>query len=239
MKKRILVNEDSAKLKEIELTIQDERNNLLNRAVRFVSSFNSLGIEQMDNNLFLKVIKDGVDEYADKSLETLRDQFKKSGITMDVVMKPAFSDQEIKIRNLKADYIHLLSYNDRVSKISSIQFKLEDISINENLSTVIKLKDFEDVIDSYSRTFIDDQLGLKLHKKGEELAALFNEINDIIKTAGGYNINDVVDFADLARWKWKNGSEANNAESIVNTEGVYQLTKQVYSYAEKHPKVKA
>lgn len=228
METRILVKEDFARLYEIEAAALNEKADLRNKALKFVSKFNNLGFEDpLDNETFQTILTDGVEALAQSSQDIVMAELKASGLRSEVIMRPALDEQSQRIREAISAFNELKAYDDKKPQINGLKFSTDDVVI-EGLDVIIESDlDIDALKDSYARTFIEGELGLALYEKGEELAALFNQINGIIRTAGGFNINDTADFSDLATWKWKGSDGRASAEAIVNTEGVYRRSRDI------------
>ncbi len=222
---RILVSESSDIIRDIDNEFNQARETLMNKVNMFINCFNKLEVGEINEQLFRIVIKEGVDNYANKSFENLNKQLAKSGITAPTIIEQFNLNQSAKISELRFFYDDLIRYNTNISKISEYMPTLEDVSITNSQVSLIE-KDLESLKDSRARLYIDSAVGLKLYEHGEKLAALFNEINDIIRSTGSYNFTDISDFIDIAGWDHQK-DQHNQAEMVVNKEGIYRLTKSI------------
>lgn len=218
--KRILVSENSIKIQEIDNEFDQSRKSLVDKVNLFINRFNKLEIGNIDDALFKKVMKAGIDEYTNKSFETLNKQLAKSGITMSTIVDQVAVSHSSKISELRSAYNDLLAYDMKASQTAAHAPTLQDVTIT-NSGVEVNEKDLEGRKDQLARRFIESDLGLSLYAKGEQLAFLLNEINGIIKSSGAYNITDITDFAELAHWR--TDVPLDQAEMTVNKEGIYQL----------------
>ena len=228
---RILIHQNDEVIKVIDQAYLNKKTLLIAKAnavkgqmAGFNESFEKTGYTTTKYNQLLSA---GPQSYIDARINKIKDQCINAGITSSAVMIVATERIEQSGNTFNKAYVNLLSYLDQPAKYPGLKFELSDVTFVNSITAIKSEKDLEGLKDSNARQYIHTEAGYDLVAKAESLVTILNSINDVLRANNIYNITELNEFGDFAKYKYK--PHGHSAELELNIQGVYDCTRKIKS----------
>jgi len=227
-RERILIQQNDETIKKIDQAYLKEKadflarvNSLLGHYSTFDETFADTGITTAKYN---DLLESGSQVLIDAAINKIKDQFIQAGITAPAVVSLATERTEQAGNGFNEAYNNLLCYLD-IPNIYGLKFTLSNVKIENGVAVIDEEIDLEPLKDSKARQYIDTEIGYDLIAKSENLVSILNSINDILRANNIYNITELNNFGDFAKYQHHIAGSDDHLE--VNLPGIYEYARRI------------
>jgi hypothetical protein len=226
---RILIGENAEMIGKIDQAYAKEKNTILERANAVMALFSEFDATYGDTGTttvkYNQLLTEGAQSFIDAAINTIKSQFTTAGITSAAVINVAIASTEQKGNGFLKAYNELLQYLQLPALYPELKFALSDVKFVNGLAALKAEKNLEALKDIKGRWYIDTQSGYTLVDKAVSLVAIFNSINDFLKSNRQPQITSMDDFSKLA--KYKHSADSSIVETEVNNEDIYYMARKI------------
>lgn len=184
MENRILIKEDNHLFKQIAQDLKQFMP-VLNE---LKSSFEALEIGALTDKDFKQIILLGPTKHMEIYVKNLNNQLDKLGITSSVIRQNAIKDHEAVIERFKKAVNEAKSFYPEIYSANRPKLTIKFISYQDGIFVISK-DDKEMILETFCRTYLENEEEIKLYEVSKKLADAFNEYLEIFKTTGIQSIN--------------------------------------------------
>lgn len=192
MEKRILIKEDRERFKEIAKDLKQFMP-VLNE---LKSSFEALQISEFTDEDFKKIVLLGHNYHIDKYVKNLNNQLDKAGITIQIIRQNAIKDHENVIERFKKAIDNAKRFQPEIYSANRAKLTLKFISFQGGLFIISK-EDKEMILESFCRTYLENEEEIKFYEIVENLKESFNKYLDVYNTLGVPNSNSFLTITNI------------------------------------------
>ena len=192
MENRILIKEDNNLFRQIAQDLKQFMP-VLNE---LKSSFEALEIGALTDKDFKQIILLGPTKHMEIYVKNLNNQLDKAGIISSVIRQNVIKGNEIVIERFKKAVNDAKSFQPNTYATSRPKLVLKFISYQDGLFVISK-EDKEMILETFCRTYLENDEEIKLLKTVEKLKEAFNEYLDFYKTTGIPNVNSFLAITEV------------------------------------------